>query len=243
MIRSKRTLVVLGLCAVVVGLAVLGTGASQAEKGAKWSLINTKGELLQVSEGLLPEVAMTEIVTEDMTLLTELLKNKVALLCLGATFINAKLELEGKVGGGNKVRFTNCTIKINGVTNAECKPHTTGEAAGTLLSSALKGLLVLFEGKSIIRFEPVAGTTFLTLQFGGECAIGESCTINGFSSVTDVENAMNVEQVSHVVEQLAPASELWVGSKTAEHMATVDGQGRLGLSGAHVNLKWAGTAG
>jgi hypothetical protein len=244
MIRSKRGLVVVALCAAALGLVALGTSISQAEKGAKWSLINAKGELLEVTEKLLPEVVMKEIVTKDMTLLTQIAKKSVELLCNGAAFINAKLEMEGRVGGGNQVEFTGCTMKVGGVTQAACKPHTKGKAEGTLLSNALKGELILYEGKSVIQFKPVTGETFLTLVLGkegieNECTVGEKCAINGTSTVADVNGKMGSEEVTHTVEQFAPLSELWVGTNPA----TVDGQGTLALAGEHLGLKWAGSAG
>lgn len=249
MSRSKRGLILVGFC-IALGAAVLSTGASQAEPGAKWSLIKANGELVTISGALLPEVAMTEIVTKDMTLLSEIGKKPFEMLCLGASFINARLEAEGRVGGGNKVEFTGCTVKIGGVTQVSCKPHTNGKPEGTVLSSALKGLIVLntagSEPRSVIKFEPVTGETFMTLVLGvegeSECSLGELCSINGVSTVTEEGKGLETEQESHFVSQFAAMSDLWVLNKTAEHKVTVDGQGKLGLAGEHKGLKWAGTA-
>jgi hypothetical protein len=232
---------VLGLCAVVLGLVVLGTSGVQAEKGANWKV---KGE--NVTAGLLPEVLLKEVVMKDMTLLTKVLGFKVELLCQKAQFIGAKLETEGKVSAGNKTKFEECLMKLNGTVSAACEPHT-GKEKGAFVSNALKGLLVLHElvdgtKDTLILFEPVEGTAFVTIELGEECAIGGTCTVFGKSTVKDAKNEFGVEAVEHMVEQ-GPLSVLWVNSNTAEHAATIDGSATLALTGVHKGLKWSGVPG
>lgn len=229
--RSKRVVAVLGLCAALLALVVFGTSASQAEKGANW-MVNGKS----VTAELLPEVVIAEVVSKDMTLLfTTKGGTKVELLCEGATFIGAKLETEGKVGGGNKVKFGGCTMKLNGVVSKACEPHT-GAEKGVLVSTALKGLIVLTASKEpVVLFEPVSGTTFLDVELSEECTIGELCAITGKNSIKDVNGEWAVEKVSHVVEQGSISALSVLGVP-----ASVDGQGVLKLGGSHAGIKWSG---
>jgi hypothetical protein len=244
MIRSKRGLALLGLCgAVAIGLVALASSAVQAEAGAKWSLVNTKGELLSVTSELLPTVLMAKIATGDMTLLfTTKGGTKVELLCLHAEFLNARLETEGTIGGENKTRFSECTTKLNGSLSPACEPHT-GAEKGVVTSKALRGLIKLYELKpsgvkdTVVLFEPVTGTEFMSIEVGkGSCAIGEVCTITGKNSIQDANNELGVEKTTHSVEQ-GPLNELSVNGQPA----FVDGVGVLQLSGTHEGFKWAGT--
>jgi len=225
---------VLGLCAAVLALVVFGTSASQAEKGANW-MVNGKS----VTSTLLPEVTIVEVAEGDMTLLfTTNGGTKVALLCNGATFIGAKLETEGKVGGGNKVKFGGCVTKINGSVSKNCEPHT-GAEKGVLVSTSLKGLIVLTASKeTVVLFEPVSGTTFLDVELGELCTIGELCAVSGKNSIKDVNGEWGVEKVSHIVEQ-GSISELSVLGVPA----SVDGKGVLNLGGVHNGMKWSGLPG
>jgi hypothetical protein len=237
MIRSKRGLAVLGACGLIIGLVALSTSAVHAEKGANW-MVNGKA----VTKELSPEVFIAKIASADMTLLSKIAGQKFELLCKGAEFIGAKLEPEGVVGGGNKTKFGGCQVKLNGTISAACTPHTKGEPEGTIISTALKGELMLNAGEAIILFQPVVGETFLTLEFSEECSIGSSCAIIGKNSVKDVNGQFGTELVTHTVEQ-GSISELWIGSKTVEHQASVDGSAVLELSGAHKGLKWSGIPG
>lgn len=243
MFQSKRTFAALGLCATVLGLVVVFSASSvQAEEGANW-MVNGKN----VTGALLPSVSIVKVVTEDMALLTELFGKKVTLLCKGAEFIGARLEEKGKVGGAagsNTTQFSGCQTYISGVLTASCEPHT-GEKKGTFTSNPLKGLLVLHklasgENDTLIRFEPVTGSVFATVELGEECSIGETCAISGVSTVREVGGGTNfaTEALTHTVEQ-GPLSELWVGTNTPEHKAVVEGSASLSLGGAHEGLKWS----
>jgi hypothetical protein len=231
MMRSKRGLKALVLCGLVLGAVALGTSAVQAEEGANWKV---EGVNL---ESLSPEVVIAEIATEDMVLLFKIGASKVDILCVGATFIGARLEAEGRVGG-NKVKFAGCKTKINGTVSANCEPHSPGQGKGVLESAALEGSLMLSGGEAIVLFEPVTGTTFLDVDFGPLCAVASKCTITGKNSVKDSEGELEVEKVTHTVEQ-GPIAGLLVGANSA----TVDGAGVLELAGAHENLTWSGVPG
>jgi hypothetical protein len=243
MIRSKRGLKAVGLCALAFGLIALGTNVVQAEEGAKWTLINQVGELLEIKGALLPSVVIASVVNSEMVLLANTKGGtKIELLCTGAQFLGASLEAGGKVSSGNKTKFTGCVMKLNGSVSVPCEPHT-GSEKGTFTSNGLKGLLVLHElaggaKDTLIRFEPVEGTAFVTVSLGEECSIGASCTITGVSTVKDAENQFGTEKVQHLVEQ-GPLSNLQFNGNPA----SVDGAALLQLAGVHQNLKWAGIPG
>lgn len=237
MMRSKRRLGALALCAVAIGVVVFGVGGVQAEKTANW-----KVEKNNLTAGLSPTVEIMKVETGGISLSTKVGGISTEFLCSGAAFIGAKLETEGRVSSGNKTKFTGCITKLNGKVSAACEPLNGGTEKGVAVSTALKGLLVLHEGKGIIRFEPVTGSTFLLLEFSEECSIGTNCPVIGVQTVKDSNGSLGEELVTHTVEQ-GPLSELWVVSKTAEHVATVAGKAVLGLGGAHTGLKWSGVPG
>lgn len=240
MTRLKGGLAVLGLLGAIVGLVALTTSSVQAEAGASWNLVTAEGKLIPVTKELLPTVAMTEIQTKDMQLLfTTGGGTKVEFLCTSANFINARLETNGTIGGENITEFKNCVTYLNGILSKSCEPHT-GSEKGVVRSKPLRGLLKLYELKSgekdaIVLFEPVTGTTFLTIELGEECIIGESCAVTGKNSVKGASGKFSEETVAHSVEQ-GPLNELLAGGRSA----SVDGIGVLTLSGAHEGMKWAG---
>jgi hypothetical protein len=240
----KRISAVLGACGLIIGLIALSSSAVHAEKGANWMV-----EGSNVTAELLPSVGIVSVVTEDMSLSTEIAKIKMKLLCKGAEFVGARLEEEGKVGGkagSNTTRFTGCKIYLNGEVSSACEPRSEGKF-GTFTSTPLKGLLVLHElaggaKETLVRFEPVTGSVFATLEFGAGCPIGATCAISGVSTVKDAKNLFSTELVEHFVEQ-GPLSELWVGTKTVEHMAVIAGSASLRLTGEHEGRNWSALPG
>lgn len=236
MIRSKRILVVLALCALGVGVVVFSAGGVHAEVGAKWTLTNNEGKVVEVTKELLPEVGITGVETGDMSMVFKTGGGtNVKFLCQKAEFLNAKLELNGVVGGGNKTRFKECETYLNSVKSPACKPSSS-EGSGILISESLKGSLMLSGGKAVILFEPVSGTKFLTIQFSEECSIGGSCVVSGKNSIADAKGELGVQKPTHSVQQ-GPINELSAAGQPAE----VLGIGVLELSGAHAGMKWAGT--
>lgn len=228
MIRSKGGLKILSLCALALGLVALYTGASQAEEGANWMV---EGKNLTT---LSPEVVLAQVVNKDMTMIfTTKGGTKTEILCTSAQFIGAKLEPEGKVTPGNTTKFSGCITKLNGTVSKSCEP-----VGGSFVSNPLKGLLVLHEGQGVIRFEPAEGTAFVTIALGEACAIGESCTVTGVSTVRESNNEFGVEKVEHIVEQ-GPLSNLQAGGVPA----VIEGKAALALAGAHAGQKWSGLPG
>ena len=84
------------------------------------------------------------------------------------------------------------------------------------------------------------GEKFVTIETSEECSVGSKIPVIGKLTLKDCKGAFSTEQTEHLVEQ-GPLTELWTISKTAEHVATLDGSGILILGGAHAGLKWSGT--
>jgi len=230
MIRSKRLVAVLGLCAAVLALVVFGTSASQAEKGANWMVNGTN-----VNATLLPVVQIKEVENKMMALVGATKSGtKVEVACTGAQFLNAKLEPEGTVSAGNVTKFTGCVTKLNGVISSACSPKTKGEEKGVVVSEPLIGLIVLHEGKALVKFTPVTGTTFVNFIFGEACSLGEEVPVTGTSTVKDSKGEFGVELVDHLVEQGPLSSLTFCGTP-----AVVVGGAILNLTGVHTGLKWS----
>lgn len=238
MIRSNLRFKALGLCAMVLGLMAMGASAAQAETGANW-MVNGSN----VTSTLLPTVDIGQVENKTASLLTKISGASVTFLCTGGKLIGAKLELEGKVTSGGKVKFTTCSTLLNGSLSGPCKPKAGGEPLGTILTNAGKGLLVLHEGKALTRIEPT-GTEFATIEFDPEegCSLPEKVPVKGALFLKDCKDEAKVELVEHLIEQ-GPLTHLFVISDTAEHAANIDGSATIKLTGAHEGLKFSGLPG
>ena len=260
MIRSRLGLKALGLCALVLGLMAFATSAAQAEVGAKWvfKVKTTAGELREVgvpNDTLLPKIQIKEIekllsgeLVKHMVLLSAVVKKKFEILCTGAELetiagSGARLLLNGTIESF-KVKFTGCEIKIGGVKQAACEPHT-GIEKGMILTKEIKGLIVLHEladktKDPLVRFEPVTGKEFVTFETSAECAIGEKIPVIGKFTFKDSQNKFtNDELTDHLIEQ-GPLTELWTFTETTEHVANIDGSALVHMIGEHENWPWGG---
>lgn len=235
MIRSKRRLVALGICGALLGVIVLYTSASQAEKGANWMLNKSN-----VSATLPPTVQIQGIVNKTISLVATISGGTtIEVLCTNAEFLNAKLETEGSISSGNTTRFTGCVTLINGKIVSACQPHAEGKA-GVVVSEPLKGLLVLHEGEPIIEFKPVTGEAFVVLFLGTkeECSVGEELAVTGTSTVQDAKGKFTTEAITHTVRQ-GPGSKLIFCGVSA----IVNGEAILSLAGSHTNMTWSALPG
>jgi hypothetical protein len=252
MIRTRLGL--LGLCAVVLGVMAFSASAAQAETGAKWLILteetfkNEKGETehkVKTAEELSAAV-QGELENSDGSLLSKIVGIKVKFLCTAATLIGVKLEGNGSLTSGGRVKFTGCVTYLNEELAPECEPKTTGEPLGTLLSNEGKGLLVLHEPspgvkEGVTRIEPKVGTTFITLTLGASCPIGNTVPIIGKLFVKDCEGKLTTHLVTHLIEELKALTKLWTISETPEHVATIDGSAKVFLAGVgHAGLAWGG---
>lgn len=242
--RTGATACCLGIL-LLLAMAFAGSQA-HAEAGAKWFVVNAKGELVEVkSGGLTPSIQLTSVEANER-LLTKIAGISVEKKCTGYELRNAKLEGEGKISSNTKVRFTGCVVLLNGVVTPACEPHT-GAEKGVLESKATKGLLVLHklasgEKDAIVQVEPTEGETFMVVELGAECAIGNKVPIIGKITLKDCENHLTTEQAVHLVEE-GPLTEVWVISKTAEHKIVFDGSALGELGGEHKGLKVSGMPG
>jgi hypothetical protein len=240
-----RSFKALGLSALLLGLMAFATSAAQAETGAAWMVNGTN-----INSTLLPELQVKDLDLGDATLLTELSKKKVELLCTGAKLEAVRLGTEGGVDTGGRAIFTGCTFKWGGVVQPKCVPHSAGDPEGTIKTEKGHGLIQLHEveagnkeGTTLLL--PDVGELFALMILGkagelNECAAGEHLTVNGKLSLKDCNKKFAVEEVTHLVVELPALTDLWILNKTAEHAAHIDGSANVILTGAHEKLPWSG---
>lgn len=252
MAQSRLRLKVLGLCALALGLMAIGTaGVAQAEPGAYWGYLDAQNKLIKFGPGLEPELGFEIEELKDPTdpgkhlvLLTEIFKQKIAILC-GELLSDLKLKAEGLVLG--LLTFHKCILKINGVTSVPCEP-SFGGSKGLIKTLELHGLILLHklepsgEKHDVVEFKPHVGSNAIAhIKLGEECAIGEEILLNGTFAFQDCQKEFLVHKVVHLWEEFAPLTKLWVISNTLEHKTTIDGSVNVFLTGAHAGLRWAGT--
>lgn len=233
MTRSRLRLKVLGLCAMALGLMAFTASAAQAS--GNWML-----EGSNVTAGLQPSVVIGEIENKSASLLTEIAGAKVRYECTEADLIGAKLEVEGKLTNGGKVKFKGCETFLNGALSAGCVPKSAGLANGEIESLAGKGLMELHLGEPVTKIEPKEGLNFAVIRHNpATCALPELVPVRGKLVIGDAQNEGDVEKVSHLIVE-HELSELFVISNTPEHAAVIDGSATAILSGEHAGDKWNG---
>jgi hypothetical protein len=252
MAQSKLGFKLLSICALTLGLmAIGGASLAQAEPGAYWGYLNASNELLKFGPALEPVLGFEIEELNDpkdpgkhLVLLTEILKQKVAILC-GELLSDLKLKAEGLVLG--LLTFHKCIFKINGVTSPACEPVFSG-SKGLIKTLELDGLILLHklepsgEKHDVVEFKPDVGSNAIAhIKVGEECALGEDILLNGSFALWDCQKEFLVHKVVHLWEEFAPLNKLWVISNTAEHKTTIDGSVNVFLTGVHAGLKWAGT--
>jgi hypothetical protein len=243
MIRTR--LMLLGLCAALFGVMAFGAAGAHAAV-PKWLILNSAGTVATTpDEGLLGNLA-AEIDSASLILHTEILKVKFLVVCTGLELIGVGLEAEGKLTAGGKVKFTGCKGETNGSPNANCTPHAGGGAAGTIITNAGKGELVLHELEGgtkdgLTKIEPnVAGGAFVTLEMSEACPVGEKVPINGVLYVADCEGSIVTHRVRHLGIE-GPLTDLWATvTKNAEHKANILGSVWFFLAAPHAGLAWGG---
>ncbi|HWI97054.1 MAG TPA: hypothetical protein VNS60_13395 [Solirubrobacterales bacterium] len=214
---------------------------SGEDAGKEWRAVEAKASWTvngsEVTSKLLPLLSIREIEGNDESLLSEVAKIKVEKLCTNAELIGAKLEPEGKVSAGAKVKFSGCVFKLNGTVTPACKPHSKGAEPGVIITNEAKGQLSLEGEEGILRLQPVTGEVLVTVELGEECAIGEQMPLIGKLVLTISKSTTEAKE--HLVAGSA-LSELWLISKTEEHKVLLDGSGILELTGEHKGLAWRG---
>jgi hypothetical protein len=220
-------------------------GGAQAEAGAKWLILS--GGVAKTGEELPAEV-VGSLENNDASLLSKIVGIKTKFLCTAATLVGVKLEGEGKLTNGSKLKYTGCKTYLNEELAPECETHSAGQPVGTLELNALKGELVLHEPSAgvkegVTKAEPKEGETFISMELGAACPIGNKVPIIGKLFFKDCEGKLTTHLVTHLIEELKALTTLWTISKTAEHVSTVDGSVLVKLAGAHTGLSWGGMPG
>jgi hypothetical protein len=165
--------------------------------------------------------------------------------CTTLQTVGATLKASGTIGTGAKIKFSGCITKLNGATSAPCQPKAGGTEAGVINTNAGHGLIELHElaggvKDDVVKILPDVGETFATIEMSAECAIGTKVPVIGKATLKDCENLSLTHLVKHLVET-GPLTELWVISKTAEHVSTILGSAWAFLTGAtHTGLKFSG---
>jgi hypothetical protein len=207
MSRSKLGLI--GFCVLVVGLME----AASAQAAVNWLILNSKGKVK--TGGELSAQLSKEIDGASASLDTHLVKLHLRVTCTAATMIGVKLESEGKLSTGGRVKLEGCKT-FNAATSTElpeCAVKTSGQAFGTLETNKFKGQL---QANGEVKIEPETGTTFATLEFEAGCVLPSPTTVNGTLFLEDCEAKAGEHLVKHLLKQGAGTS-LFVGADTIEH--------------------------
>ena len=237
MTRSRLGL--LGLCVIVLGLMAFGATCAHAEVGAKWLILTSTGALKTGAELHASVNIKTDV---NAVLHSEILKIKVLFLCTTIEALNAKLQEEGiigntvvtnettklKEGRGSQIKFSGCTVDLNGTESPKCIPTDPVGGAGVIITNLLHALLKLhplsgLPSDDILEVLPDTGlgTTFVTIKtgpaVGNECPIGTSMPVLGTLALKDCEALALVHLVEHLMEVFTPLTQLWTISETEEH--------------------------
>ena len=238
--RSRLKLRAFALCVALAGLMAVGASSAQAETGAYWLVKGVKVTTL------LPEL-VGELENGHGVALGEIGGVGMHTLCTGISFaVGNHLLAEGGLLG--KILFSGCKLlklkTLNGVTEVlkACEPP-----GGDLVTELAKGLIRLHKlgdgtVHTIILLEPSVGTTFGIANTSEECAFGEKITYSGKLALKDCQNAFLTDQVTHLFEEFAPLTEIYLNGNKA-NKSTIDGSINASLTGEHKGLTWAGHPG
>ena len=156
-------------------------------------------------------------------------------LCTGITFATGNhLLAEGGLLG--KLLFSGCKVLrlkvLNGATEvlASCEP-----VGGDIVTGLVKGLIKLHKlvdgtVHTILMLEPNSGTVLGVHNYGEECAFGEQITYSGKLAFKDCQNAFLTDQVTHLLEEFAPLTEVYINNNKA-NKTTIDGSISMSLTG------------
>lgn len=223
---------IVGFGMLAMSVMALTAVSASAETGSHW---NINGAALN-NNILLPAPEGT-LENNHGALLSRVLNKPLTVLCTSLEFQEFVLKAEGSSLG--KFRFSGCKVLIDGVVMPACEPRD-GVESGVILTNLLKDLIILHEGPEMYdRLEPEVGNVLATILMTNECSIGESLPVIGKFVAKDCNLEGRVEKVTHLAEE-GPLTEMWVISKTVEHIARIDGSTNVFLSAPH-QLPWSGT--
>jgi hypothetical protein len=243
----RTKLVLLGLCAMIVGMMSMSAGAAQGAT-LSWLILNAA----KTTETELKAEVVGEKDSEHLSLEGEVSGLKLVITCTNLTLKETSIEPVGKVTGG-KVVFTGCAAykKVPlGEPVTKCTVKTTGAAAGTVETATGKGELQLHEVSAtekevVTRIEPAVGGlegTLATLRLeGGECEYPEQVVVHGALYLKDCQKLALKLGVKHLVEDLVKLTSLYLGGHSAKQLeiTKIKGSAWIKLAGAHAGLEWS----
>lgn len=203
---------------------VVSLTAAKAE-GAEWRVNGVKITNALDVEG------QAELDSPNVILLTKVGLSKIEISCTALKFTpHALLEESGSGKGRGGVE--GCITKLNGTVAKACTPKSPGAPSGFVETNLVKAQIV---GESTVELKPETGSTFVTLELGASCAIGNKIEITGKIFVIDCKNEGSVDLLIHLVE-VGPSSSILFGANPA----TIDGSANVFLIGAHKGMKVSG---
>jgi hypothetical protein len=232
--HALKRLAPAGVLALLLGLTAFAPTVAQAEPGAYWLVNGT-----DIGTTLLPEIQAKNDGT-DFAISTKIGATVLDLLCTTISLKGAKLHELGRATG--KIHYTGCVTILNksGTPANNCKPKSPGATAGLIETNAVDALLKLHTGGvELLELLPEVGTSFVTIELGALCAIGNKFAITGKAFIKDCQNEVLVDKTEHLLEE-GPLTELFFGSNPA---SVVSGSALVFLVGAHEGMTYAAHAG
>jgi hypothetical protein len=231
----------LGLCAMVFGILAFNATAAQAAKQWLFAEKEPKSGLIAFLEA---EVELEKDKGIILVLHTEISKTKVLFLCTTISASGIKLTAGGNTNTGGIIIFSGCKTDLGGSPSAPCVPKNKGTEEGVIVTKPLHSSLVTHElaggvKDDLLSVLPDTGETFVTMEMGSECAIGQKVPVIGKMTFKDCEGLALSHLVKHLLE-IGPLTELWTISKHKEHVATILGSFWAFLKGAHAGIKFSG---
>jgi hypothetical protein len=233
-----------GLCLLVV-ISVMALGASGAQAKGHW-FVNL--------ELLTKTVEVEALKSIDVSLVSTFGAGNtpIKILC-GAVLIHDGLLFSGG-GGLGEILLSSCAtyLKNEAEPTKNCKPLEP-------MVVKVQTLLVSHNGDTYISFSPHDGTLkFTTLHLGELCAAGENIEKSGHimaecgrldAGVWTHEDC-EAETLEHEIRQVPNSATLFLDKeKKSTHLlkyggriASLEGEVKLALKGAHIVHKWGGLA-
>jgi hypothetical protein len=224
----------------IIGLAVIAVLAMMALGAASAQAAPPNWLYRETSSSPLIELGSENIALEKdimLTWSTTVGGTSVVLLCEDVTLEGGVIGAAG-TGKGTLKFSKNCETKLNGVTNANCKPAEP-------IVFTFVDQLFLHNNLTYDLFSPEAGkTAFTTLHFSETCLLGEEVPIKGHIVVQECSpNDLETHLIKHLLEP-APRSLFQTINKYdlsfGVNAMALDGSVWLKLGGPHIAKEWDG---
>jgi hypothetical protein len=244
MISTKLGL--LGLCAAVVGMISVSSGAAQGAT-LSWLILDEKKV---VATELKAELS-TAFDSQHLVLHVKIDGMTGAITCRIMSLSLVSLELKGKLNDGGRATFIECGVykKVPLSEPFPCTVKSPGAPVGRIETGELKGELVLHTlasgGQQVLaKVQSKAGLegNLATIRFeGAGCPLPESIVLHGTLYLKDFHNQATVHKAEHLVEQ-GPLTSLYLGGHSADQLAITKILGSAWIrlaAGDHADLEWS----